>query len=286
MWRWSAVACGLLVAAAAGTVIALGHAGSDGWRWDSSRPNLRVIPFPGTPDASPQSEVIFSSLASRQVRGIRVVGSVSGRHDGRLTVLPDRAGTAFLPVRPFTAGEQVRVSLSPPPRAPAGSVRLSFVFGVAVAGPSEQTAPGGTSPGRTPPTRTFHSLPWLHPPPVIAGPDPDTHSGDIFLTPNDTSQDGAMILNGRSQLVWFHPTNQSTFNLTVQHYQGQPVLTWWQGKVAQGGWGESGEDVIMDRSYRVLSAVRAAEGYAADVHEWTSGPGGCCGNGTPSVTYR
>jgi hypothetical protein len=145
---------------------------------------------------------------------------------------------------------------------------LSFGFRVAVAGAPEHTAAGGTSSSKPPPTQSFHSEPWLHPPPVKFGTDPDQQSGDILLTPNDTPQDGAMILNARGRLLWFHPTSHSTFNLTVQRYRGQPVLTWWQGNVEQGGWGESGEDVIMDRSYRVVGVVRARGGYAADLHEF------------------
>lgn len=267
MRRWSALACGLVVAAAAGTIIAVGLPASQSSLGDTS-PGLRVIPFPGTPDASPQSHVIFSSLRPIQIRGLTVTGSVSGRHTGRLAVLPDRAGTVFVPARPFTAGERVSVSLNPSRRAPSDAPRLSFSFGVAVAGAPEKTASGGTSPGKVPPTRTFHSRPGLHPPPVSTDDDPDEESGDIFLTPNNTSQDGAMILNSRGQLVWFDSTNHSTFDLTVQHYRGRPVLAWWQGDVEQGGWGESGEDVIMDRSYRVLAVVRAAEGYATDLHEF------------------
>jgi hypothetical protein len=264
---WSAVACGFLVAAAAGTVIALAHSGHDS-PGAGPLPTLAVIPFPGTPDASPQSQVIFSSLVPRQIRGLTVTGSVSGRHGGRLSVLPAGAGTAFVPARPFTPGERVSVSLRRRRASSSRATRLSFWFRVAVAGAPEVTAAGGTSPGKTPPVRSFHSQPGLHPPPVTVGADPDGRSGDIFLTPNDTSQDGAMILNGRGQLVWFNPINRSTFNLAVQRYHGQPVLTWWQGKVAQGGWAESGQDVIMDRSYRILKVVRAAEGYAADVHEF------------------
>ena len=260
------MACGFLVAAAAVAVIALNQSGSDGPLPNS--PDLPVIPFPGTPDASPSSQVIFLSLARRDVRRLTVTGSSSGRHSGRLTNLPTGRGTAFLPARPFTPGEVVRVSLVRRRARSSGQARMSFWFRVAVAGAPEHTASGGTSSTKPPPTRSFHTRPGLHPPPVRTSVDPDERSGDIFLTPNDTPQDGAMILNPQGRLIWFYPTNQSTFNLTVQHYRGQPVLTWWQGKVEKGGWGESGEDEIMDRSYRVLTAVRAAEGYAADLHEF------------------
>jgi hypothetical protein len=280
--RWRiALLCGLVAAGVAGVVIATGHSARPhaSVRFQGPGPRdrsgLRMIPFPGTPDASPTSHVIMSSLQRRQIGSLTVTGSVTGRHRGRLTVLPDGAGTAFVPARPFAPGERVRVVVRPVDSPGHPARRMHFSFGVAVRGSLEHTAPSGSkSHTKPPPSLSFHSQPGLHPTPVVAGPDPDKHSGDIFVTPNNTSQNGAMILNGRGQLVWFLSTHHSTFNLSVQHYQGQPVLTWWQGKVQQGGWAKSGEDVIMDRSYRVRAVVRAGNGYAADLHDFQITPHG------------
>src|SRR5436305_11770736 len=72
--------------------------------------SLRVIPFPGTPDSSPSSQVIFSALAPSDLRSVTVVGSRSGRHRGRLQALPAAAGTSFVPAREFTPGETVHVT--------------------------------------------------------------------------------------------------------------------------------------------------------------------------------
>jgi hypothetical protein len=100
----------------------------------------------------------------------------------------------------------------------------------------------------------------------------DRGAGDIFLTPQNSAQVGPMIVNSRGQLVWFDPlkngsTKYYAANLTVQRYQGQPVLTWYQGVVLGNG-----EDVIMNRSYRRVAVVKAGDGYQADVHEFQITP--------------
>jgi len=44
------------------------------------------------------------------------------------------------------------------------------------------------------------------------------------------------------------------------------VLTWWQGRIVQLGFGV-GEDVLYDSSYHQVARVRAGNGYSADLHE-------------------
>jgi hypothetical protein len=229
---------------------------------------LRVIPFPGTPDAAPSSAIIFSSLAPTEVHSVHVLGSRSGVHSGRLEALPDGAGTAFVPGRPFSAGERVQVGaeLTSPAAGTAagdpGATRLSFRFGVAVPAAQPASASDASSSAHTtggPPTRSFHSARDLHPPVVSVSADPDRSSGDIFLTPSHSSQAGPMILNPQGQLVWFDSV-RGAFNLQVQRYQGQPVLTWWQAGV--------GGNVIANRSYQRVAVVRAGHGYTTDAHDF------------------
>src|SRR5581483_10484736 len=76
----------------------------------AATPSLHVLPFPGTPDASPQSQVVFSSLQPSELRSVLVVGSSTGLHRGHLIGLPDGAGTAFVPRARFADGERVRVT--------------------------------------------------------------------------------------------------------------------------------------------------------------------------------
>jgi hypothetical protein len=125
----------------------------------------------------------------------------------------------------------------------------------------------------------FQSAPGLHPPTVkVTGdpdPDPDPDSGDIFVTPRPSYQrkvviqSGPMILNGQGQLVWFRqiPGGMAT-NLEVQRYQGQPVLTWWEGTT---DW-RVNEDVIADDSYRTLAVLHAGNGFGTDLHEFQITP--------------
>jgi hypothetical protein len=79
-----------------------------------------------------------------------------------------------------------------------------------------------------------------------------------------------MILNAHGQLVWFHSLAPGWgANLQVQSYQGQPVLTWWQGlRNARG------RDVIANRSYQTVAVVRAGNGFHTDSHDFVITPHG------------
>jgi hypothetical protein len=72
-----------------------------------------------------------------------------------------------------------------------------------------------------------------------------------------------MIIDNNGQLVWFGK-GRSARDFKMQYYKGRPVLTWWEGKVAQGHGG--GEYVIFDGSYHEISRVRAGNGYRGDPH--------------------
>ncbi len=116
-------------------------------------------------------------------------------------------------------------------------------------------------------TATVYSEPWLHPPLVrVSGQDPDPGEGDIFVDTQNSIQAGPTILDPSGQLIWFSPYQGPAFNLEVQHYQGQSVLTYWVGQVANGI--GSGEDVILNHNYQTLAVVQAGHGYHADLHEF------------------
>ena len=263
---------------------------------------LHVIPFPGTPDASPRSDIIFSSLSASQIISVMVKGSSSGVHTGHLEALPDGAGTAFVPDRHFAAGELVTVTATLSSAAAGtasgdpGATVLDFSFAVAV--PALAGAAAAATAGATPsalsaaqsptssqgPIQDFVSDPAIHPVVVTAGPDPDQSSGDIFLTPRltlhassrfghhygDLFQGGPMILNSAGALVWFRPVDGVTANLEVESYRGQPVLTWWQ-KLSTAS---AGQDMVVNRSYRKVAVVNAANGYSPDTHEFQITPQG------------
>lgn len=117
-------------------------------------------------------------------------------------------------------------------------------------------------------TRTFHSDRSIHPPIVwISGNDPDAAaSGDIFLDSAFTIQAGPMILDPSGHLLWFDPVpgRKAAYNLEVQRYNGQSVLT--------VDWG--GTDTILDHSYQTVATVRAGDGYSTGVHEFQITPQG------------
>ena len=267
--------------------------------------SLRVIPFPGTPDVSPGSQVIFSALKPSDLVSVSVRGSQTGAHAGHLALLPDNAGTAFVPERPFAPGELVTVSAvltSPAAAAASGApgVRgLGFSFRTAVPATTSAAAARGvtiedglmasrssgsasqksgasaaSASSANGQTQSFHSQGNFHPPAVTVSSNPDTSSGEIFLTPNNAPQVGSMIINGRGQLVWFRSVSRSaTFNLEVQRYQGQPVLTWWHGNVFEGH-GINGQDVIMNRKYQIVKILHGGNGYSSDLHEFKLTPQG------------
>jgi hypothetical protein len=107
-----------------------------------------------------------------------------------------------------------------------------------------------------------------------------TPTTEVFLvTPNfgasapGGGQQGLTILDGRGDLTWFLPLAVGFSNLQVQAYQGQPVLTWWQGVIDPAGFG-AGTGVIADSSYREVATVKAANGLAANLHELVLTPQG------------
>ncbi len=243
---------------------------------------LRVMPFPGTPDASPTTEIIFSALKRSELGTVAVAGASSGLHAGRLVALPDGAGTAFLLNQSFTPGESVQVEAGLRSRAAAAAVgngeslalRWSFTIGLHEPtsaghvtardrGASDRDAETGGA------VQMFHSRPDLQPPLVSVSRDRDLSSGDIFLSPNHSQQHGPMIVSPQGRLLWFEPRRVSVYNLEVQTYQGKPVLTWWEGH-----WLGKGEDVIMNQSYRTVAQVHAGEGYSSDLHEFQITPQG------------
>jgi hypothetical protein len=126
----------------------------------------------------------------------------------------------------------------------------------------------------------FHSRPDLRPPRLrvaAASTASAVAPGYWFLGPSVTrgAQAGALIADASGQPVWFSPAprGQLISNFRVQSYRGQPVLTWWQGKVVPPGFGR-GEGVILDASYREIARVRAARGRRVDLHEFTLTPEG------------
>jgi hypothetical protein len=88
-------------------------------------------------------------------------------------------------------------------------------------------------------------------------------------------QYGPAIYDNAGHLVWFHALSpgQDADDFRTQTYRGQPVLTWWQGRTLNLGYG-LGEDVIANSSYKTIATVKAGNGLQADEHEFTLTPQG------------
>lgn len=133
----------------------------------------------------------------------------------------------------------------------------------------------------------FVTRPDLFPPHLqVADVGAGRASGHLMLTPSlvpgvrslsqaqavskGKGQMGLMIAAPHGELAWFHPTKGLATDLQVQTYRGEPVLTYWTGRIDNGiGYGAG---YLLDRSYRTVATVKAGNGLQTDLHELTLTP--------------
>jgi hypothetical protein len=117
---------------------------------------------------------------------------------------------------------------------------------------------------------SFRSRPDLTPPLMtVKTRQPAATKGKLLLAPKRRGgQSGPAILDDRGRLQWFHPMRDGVIanDFRVQRYKRKLVLTWWEGKTGDKGYGE-GSWVIADQSYREIARVRAGNGLAGDLHD-------------------
>jgi hypothetical protein len=236
---------------------------------------VTVSPLPGTGDADPATQISFLGGPGTTVSAVKVVGSISGSHSGRIAAYSTHTGESFIPAKPFSAGEKVSVSARVSQGDSSSTAHTSFSVGFQVT--SAQTE-FPKNPGSAADVQHYRSAPTLAPSsvrittPARAGATP----GDFFLAPyQGTGSPGPMIIDQAGNLIWFHPlpAGESATNLSPQTYDGQTVLTWWQGRILKLGFGQ-GEDEIYNTSYQPIAHVFAGNGYRADLHEFTLTPQG------------
>ncbi len=133
------------------------------------------------------------------------------------------------------------------------------------------TSDGSTPESAAAPTSVhFASRPDLKPPVLTVGErKAGTAPGLVFLAPKRKSgQSGATILDANGDYVWFKPSPKGVVidDFRVQRYRGEPVLTWWEGKTNDRGYGQ-GSWVIADSSYHEIARIRAGDGLEGDLHE-------------------
>ncbi len=236
---------------------------------------VAVSPQPGTPDASPTTQISFLGPQGTHVAEVHVVGSHSGAHAGVLRAYSTGTGESFLPARQFSSGERVKVSA----RVSAGSASYTVATSFTVAhqaSVSQKEFP--LNPGNSSEVQHYSSAPALTPSslhittPAQGGAAP----GDLLLAPyQGEGTPGPMIAEQNGNLVWFHPlpAGEQATSLKLQQYEGKNVLTWWQGRILEVGFGQ-GEDVIYNTAYQKVAGVRAGNGYDADLHEFRLTPEG------------
>jgi hypothetical protein len=229
---------------------------------------VAVFPIPGDKVAAPSTQLTFRGLPIAQLGTITVTGSKSGAHTGRLEADSDGAGGSFMPTKPFTAGETVTVktSLDVP-----GSRSGTYSFTVQTPGHPAGVRPLKAAPRTRGDVWTYRSRPDLRPAAVTVNHLPSHAApGDLFIAPQaGPVRNGAEILGPYGGLVWFYPAPKGQYvtDFREQAYQGQPVLTWWQGTVSSAGVGY-GQDEIYNTSYRPVATVKAANGLQSDLHEF------------------
>ena len=93
--------------------------------------------------------------------------------------------------------------------------------------------------------------------------------GLVFLAPKRAgAQAGPLIVDDRGEIVWSAPQTGTdvSADVRVQNYDGEPVLTWWEGRSAEGR--GAGELVIVDGNYREVARLETGNGRDADFHEF------------------
>jgi hypothetical protein len=232
---------------------------------------VAVSPEPGTPDASPSTQISFLEVgadASARVTSVHVVGSHSGTHAGVLRAYSTGTGESFLPAHPFLPGERVTVSATVEIDGAAHAASTSFT--IAHQAPvSQKEFP--INPGEPRAVQHYNTAPTLTPSTlrITTAAKPGAAPGYLFLAPyQGVGAPGQMIAEQDGALVWFHPlpAGEESTNFQVQQYEGKPVLTWWQGRILEVGFGQ-GEDVIYNTAYQHVATIRAGNGYHADLHE-------------------
>jgi hypothetical protein len=177
--------------------------------------------------------------------------------------------------------------------ASVGGLAAAGVTGFAGPGSAAAASTGGPGPAPAPtPTPGevvkgvlhFVSRPDLTPPAVTiarqrgqavprAGDPPYFIVAAAGYPRTGPGEPGLMRLNRSGGIVWYSPNTgfpptkgMARTDLNVQSYQGQPVLTWWEGHVAKGvGYGQA---VIADSSYGTVATITGGNGLQADLHEF------------------
>ena len=137
---------------------------------------------------------------------------------------------------------------------------------VAASAQEEGTATFVTQPKLTPPLLTVNRASGGQAPGFIFA---AVFQNKFFTTPL-IGQGGPMILDSNGRYVWLKPASKTapdTLNLQVQRYNGKPVLTYYDGTVANTGEMTGTWHVLNDR-YREIAKFGKLDGWDPSGHEF------------------
>ncbi|NED99726.1 arylsulfotransferase family protein [Phytoactinopolyspora halotolerans] len=117
-------------------------------------------------------------------------------------------------------------------------------------------------------TWSYVTRPDLTPPVISVETTGATADGLLFMAPKKAgAQTGPLIVDGEGEMVWSSPReDMNVADFRVQEYDGEPVLTWWEGESHEGH--GDGEFVIMDSSYEEIARIGGGDGRPGDLHEF------------------
>ena len=126
-------------------------------------------------------------------------------------------------------------------------------------------------------TWSFKSAPTLHPPKLQIEDATPHHPipGYVMMAnfydvtkPPIVGQSGPLMLDANMNPTWFRPvpTKYVASDLEKQSYDGQPVLSWWQGIVTGTGEINAGEDMVVNRHYQTVASIRGRNGWVLTLH--------------------
>jgi len=143
---------------------------------------LSVSPLPGSYDASPHTQISLLGAPQDAISDVRVKGSQTGAHAGRLHGYSQGTARAYVLARQFRSGETVTVR----GKVRIGSKKQRFAFQFVVARPDNLRYVAPTPPSGKDPSETQHyrSRPDLDPPVIaVTARSPQASSEDMFAAP-------------------------------------------------------------------------------------------------------
>jgi Arylsulfotransferase (ASST) len=265
-----------LVAAALAVVlvVALGEGASSGAQ---SGGTVAMYPIGGTTTANPATTISFRGAT--KLKDFSVTASSTGRHRGKFRKHSDGQGVTFIPDHDFKLGELVAVHSTTPLKRATSAHNVRFRI-YRTPNPKDLRNAYGQfhkdPEGNPKEAQHFRTRTDLRPPNLKVLINKSNASSDplFYAVKGGPGQDGPQIRDAQGRLIWFRRIRPplSPYDFRVQSYRGQPVLTWWQGRVL-GGKGQ-GYGVMLDSGYRLIKHVTAGNGYRMDQHEFELTPRG------------